>query len=83
MKNESVKGASDGNFTIFLIGSDNEYTPFVMSNELTNSMFTRLYLLGGAGQDQFTLVHAEPGVMLFNVNFDGSNSTSTNTTSGN
>ena len=83
MKNESIKGAEDGNFTIFLIGNDNEYTPFLISNELTNSMFTRLYLMGGAGQNQFSLVHSEPGVMLFKVNFDGSsNSTaSRNTTS--
>ena len=86
MKNESIKGAENGNFTIFLVGNDNEYTPFLISNELVNSMFTRLYLMGGAGQNQFTLVHSEPGVMLFKVNFDGSSSNSTasgNSTSSN
>ena len=85
MKNESIKGAEKGNFTIFLVGNNNEYTPFLISNELVNSMFTRLYLMGGAGQNQFTLVHSEPGVMLFKVNFDGSsNSTaSRNSTSSN
>ena len=88
MKNESVKGAEDGNFTIFLVrnGAD-DYTPFVIHNNLTNSMFTKLYLLGGAGQDQFTNVHTEPGVMLYKVNFDktgsSGNSTSDNSTSGN
>ena len=70
MKNESIKGAEDGNFTLFLIGNENQYTPFLISNELTNSMFTRLYLLGGAGQDIFSNVHTEPGVMLFKVNFE-------------
>ena len=80
MKNESIKGAENGNFTIFLVGNNNEYTPFLISNELVNSMFTRLYLMGGAGQNQFTLVHSEPGVMLFKVNFDGS---SNSTASGN
>ena len=86
MKNESIKGAENGNFTIFLVGNNNEYTPFLISNELVNSMFTRLYLMGGAGQNQFTLVHSEPGVMLFKVNFDGSSSNSTasgNSTSSN
>ena len=70
MKNESIKGAEDGNFTIFLIGNENQYTPFLISNELVDSMFTRLYLLGGAGQEIFTNVHSEPGVMLFKVNFE-------------
>lgn len=84
MKNESIKGAENGNFTIFLMGTGDDYTPFLISNELANSMFTRLYLMGGAGQDVFTNVHTEPGVMLFKVNFDGSsNSTSENTTSSN
>ena len=81
MKNESIKGAEDGNFTIFLIGNDNEYTPFLISNELTNSMFTRLYLMGGAGQNQFSLVHSEQGVMLFKLAFmDSSNTTASRNT---
>ena len=70
MKNESIEGAEDGNYTIFLIGNENQYTPFLISNHLVDSMFTRLYLLGGAGQDIFTNVHTEPGVMLFKVNFE-------------
>lgn len=86
MKNESVGNVKDANFTLFLMGNENQYTPILMSNELRNSMFTQLYLLGGAGQDIFENVHVENGVMLFNVNFDntvaggGSGSSSTNTT---
>ena len=86
MKNESVSGVKDANFTLFLMGNDNQYTPILISNELRNSMFTQLYLLGGSGQDIFENVHVENGVMLFNVNFDntvaggGSGSSSTNTT---
>lgn len=83
MKNESIKGAEKGNYTIFLMGNGNEYTPFLIHNKLVNSMFTRLYLMGGAGQDVFTNVHTEPYVMLFKVNFDNTTSTSTNTTSNN
>ena len=70
VKNESIKGASDGNYTLFIMGENNQYTPILISNELANSMFTQLYLLGGAGQDIFEPVHAESGVMLFKVNFD-------------
>ena len=70
MKNESVGNVKNANFTLFLMGQDNMYTPILISNELANSMFTRLYLLGGAGQDIFENVHVENGVMLFNVNFD-------------
>ena len=87
MKNESVGDVKDANFTLFLMGNKNQYTPILFSNELANSMFTRLYLLGGAGQNIFENVHVENGVMLFNVNFNntvaggGSGSSSTNTTS--
>ena len=70
VKNESIKGASDGNYTLFIMGENNQYTPILISNELSNSMFTQLYLLGGSGQDIFEPVHAESGVMLFKVNFD-------------
>ncbi len=70
MKNESVGNVKNANYTLMLMGQDNQYTPILMSNELANSMFTRLYLYGGAGQDIFEPVHTESGVMLFKVNFD-------------
>ena len=84
MKNESVGDVKDANFTLFLMGNGNDYTPILISNELSNSMFTQLYLLGGAGQNIFEPVHTEQGVMLFNVNFDntvaGGGSGSSNST---
>ena len=52
------------------MGKKNKYTPILISNKLANSMFTKLYLLGGAGQDIFTNVHTEEGVMLWQVNFN-------------
>ena len=70
MKNESIKGCSDGNYTLLLMGENNEYTPILMSNELTNSMFTKLFLLGGGNQNIFEPVHSENGVMLYKVNFN-------------
>lgn len=70
MKNESVGHVKNANYTLFLMGENNQYTPILISNKLSNSMFTKLYLLGGAGQDIFENVHVENGVMLFNVNFN-------------
>ena len=70
VKNESVGNVKNANYTMMLMGENNQYTPILMSNELTNSMFTRLYLYGGAGQDIFENVHVENGVMLFKVNFE-------------
>ena len=70
MKNESIKDAKDGNYTLFLMGQDDGYTPILIDKHLENSMFTKLYLMGGSGQNIFEPVHAENGVMLFNVNFN-------------
>ena len=70
MKNESIKGASNGNYTLLIMGTNGEYTPILIDKHLENSMFTRLYLLGGAGQDVFEPVHSENGVMLYKVNFN-------------
>ncbi len=70
MKNETVKDAKDGNYTLFLRGQDDGYTPILIDKHLENSMFTKLYLMGGSGQNIFEPVHAENGEMLFNVNFN-------------
>ena len=70
VKDQAIKGVSDGNFTIFLQVNGNKITPILMNNELSHSMFTRLYLEQGVDQDIFTAVHAETGVLLWNVNFN-------------
>lgn len=70
VKNESIKGANDGNYTLLLMGNDNQYTPILMNNELVNSMFTRVYLFGGAGQDIFEEIHSDNGVRLFKLNYN-------------
>ncbi len=95
IKNESIKGVSDGNFTLYVMGYNGTYNAILMSNELVDSMFTQLYLLGGVGQDVFTQVHMDTGVSLWKVNFENtaaggnpssstaevSNSSNNNTTS--
>lgn len=71
--NDTIKGSSDGNFTLFVLGQEDQYTAILMSNELKDSVFTKLFLLGGAGQDTFTLSHMENGVAVWTIN-DGSSS---------
>ena len=82
VKNESVGNVKNANYTLFLMGENNTYTPILIHNKLANSMFTRLYLLGGANQNIFSMVHMENGVSLWKVNFEntaaGGGSSSTN-----
>jgi dolichyl-diphosphooligosaccharide--protein glycosyltransferase len=72
----------NGNFTLYLLSSGNEYTAILMDNELKDSVFTRLFLLGGAGQDTFTLTNMQEGVSTWSINGASSSSDSqdTNTT---
>lgn len=58
VKNESTN-VKDANYTLFIMGEKNIYTPILMSNELENSMFTKLYLFGGPNQNIFEMVHME------------------------
>jgi dolichyl-diphosphooligosaccharide--protein glycosyltransferase len=88
VKNQTISNGTDGNYTLYLLGSNNTYMAVLMSNELVDSMFTRLYLLGGNGQDIFTQVHMANGVSLWKVNFNntvaggGSGSSQSNNTTG-
>ena len=70
VKNESVGDVKDANYTLFLMGEKNKYTPILMDNKLSNSMFTQLYLLGGANQNIYEMVHMENGVSLWKINFN-------------
>ncbi|AMK14623.1 STT3 domain-containing protein [Methanobrevibacter olleyae] len=70
------------NYTLYLIGSENEYTAILMDNELKDSVFTRLFLLGGMGQDTFVLSNMQEGVSVWTINDAASSSdnSDTNTT---
>ena len=71
VKNESISGApANSNYTLFLMGENNTYTPIIMHNKLADSMFTKLYLLGGMGQNVYTMVHMENGVSLWQLNYN-------------
>ena len=68
-----------GNYTIYLIGSGDSYTAILMDNKLKDSVFTRLFLLGGAGQDTFVLKNMQEGVSVWSIN-DGSSSDNADST---
>ena len=57
----------DGNYTLYLMGYGGSYTAILMDNVLENSVFTKLYLLGGAGQDTFKLDHMDNGVAVWTI----------------
>ena len=63
----------NGNFTLYLLGSGNEYTAILMDNKLKDSVFTRLFLLGGVGQDTFELSNMQDGVSVWTIK-EGSSS---------
>ena len=87
VKNESVGDVPNANYTLFLMGENDTYTPILIHNKLANSMFTQLYLLGGPNQDIFEMVHMENGVSLWAIHFEntvaGGSSPSTSTNSNN
>ena len=63
----------NGNYTIYLLGSGDDYTTIVIDNHLKDSTFTRLFLLGGIGQDTFELSNMQDGVSIWTIK-DGSSS---------
>ena len=80
VKNTTLSGGEDGNYTLFVLGDGDIYNVILIDNKLMDSMFTRLFLLGGNGQDDYQLVRMDSGVSLWKVNL-GSSSSSSNSTS--
>lgn len=57
----------NGNYTLYLLGSGDDYTAILMDNTLKDSVFTRLFLLGGIGQDTFELSNMQDGVSVWTI----------------
>ncbi|MCC7553703.1 MAG: peptide transporter [Methanobacteriaceae archaeon] len=70
VKNETLNDSDDANYTLLLMVNGESVSPILMSNELENSMFTKLYLLGGANQTIFKNVHMDTGITLWEVQFN-------------
>ncbi len=60
--------SNDSPISILLIAQNNTYVTVAMNRELENSMFTRLFLMGGNGLTRFKLASQNQGVMVWNVN---------------
>lgn len=63
VKDEIVDNSSD--FGLLVVGSENSYVTVIMDKKLEDSMFTKLFLLGGFNQTSFKLIHQEPGVLAW------------------
>ncbi|WP_321422372.1 STT3 domain-containing protein [uncultured Methanobacterium sp.] len=63
---------NQSSFSILVVKQDNNLITVVMSKDLEDSMFTRLFFMQGAGLTHFKLAHKEPAegiseVMVWNV----------------
>ena len=56
---------SNAQLSLIVLGSNNQYTTVIMNRELEDSIFTKLFLLGGFNQTSFRFLHQEPGVLLW------------------
>ncbi|MGB4641805.1 MAG: STT3 domain-containing protein [Methanothermobacter tenebrarum] len=63
VKNEIVDENSP--FGLLVVGSEDSYMTVIMDKKLEDSMFTKLFLLGGFNQTSFKLLHQEPGVLVW------------------
>lgn len=63
---------NDGNYSLYLLGSGDDYTAILMDNKLQDSVFTRLFLLGGVGQDEFELSNMQDGVSVWTLKHESS-----------
>lgn len=71
---------NDGNYTLYILGQDGAFTAILMDDHLKDSVFTNLFLLGGANQDTFVLSNMQDGVALWTINENSSSSSSSNST---
>ncbi len=60
--------SNSSQYSIIIINENNSYIAVAMNKELEDSMFTRLFFMGGAGLTQFKPLYGQPGVMVWGVN---------------
>ncbi len=59
--------SNSSQYSILLMNENNTYVAVAMSKELEDSMFTRMFFMGGAGLTQFKPIYGQPGVMVWGV----------------
>ena len=61
--------SNSSQYSILLINENNTYISIAMNKELEDSMFTRLFFMGGAGLTRFKSLYGQPGVMVWGVTY--------------
>ena len=72
ISNDTITQTSVSNssqYSILLINQNNTYISVAMNKELEDSMFTRLFFMGGAGLTHFKSLYGQPGVMVWGVTY--------------
>jgi dolichyl-phosphooligosaccharide-protein glycotransferase len=59
--------SNSSQFSILVLRENSTYVTVAMTRGLEDSMFTRLYFLGGTGLTHFNMTYAQPGVMVWKV----------------
>ncbi|MCK9152445.1 STT3 domain-containing protein [Methanobacterium alcaliphilum] len=75
VKNEIVD--SNSTLSLIAIGEKGQYTTILMDKELEDSMFTKLFLMGGFNQTTFQPAHQEQGILLWTPISNTTSSTGT------
>jgi len=61
--------SNSSTFSIILFQQNNGYESFVISKELDDSIFIRLFVFGGEGLTHFKQLYGQPGVVVWSVNY--------------
>jgi dolichyl-phosphooligosaccharide-protein glycotransferase len=59
--------SNSSQYSIIIINENSNYIAVAMNKELEDSMFTRLFFMGGAGLTKFKPLYGQPGVMVWGV----------------
>ena len=61
--------SNSSQYSILLINENNSYIAVAMNKELEDSMFTKLFFMGGADLTHFKTLTSQPGVMVWGVTY--------------
>lgn len=61
--------SNSSKFSIILFQQNNKYESFIISKELDDSIFMKLYIFGGEGLTHFKQLYKETGVVVWSVNY--------------
>lgn len=65
IQNDTIN--EDSPYSLYIINNNGTVMTYVMNKEMEDSVFTKLYILGGMGVTQFSLAYEQTGVLVWNV----------------